>query len=144
MQQFESRQKDFERKEKGLELINAVRTNDAARAGELLDEPASGLDLSVQDDSGMSCLHHVARLVNPGIMYNILGRPPPHLANLVTYFGKTPARWLPMNCLADQPHSEFRGADFTHCGVLLAEHMSPESMMHFTANDSNVIHVMIS
>lgn len=69
----------------------------------------------------------------------------PELANAVTYYGKVPSSWLPINCIVDTPPpTPYNRRD--HCRIVevLMTAMSKESLKHVTGRNGTAIHTLVA
>ena len=61
----------------------------------------SEINLDFVDGSGMTCLHHAARLCLVDLTTAFVERKP-QLVDALTFVHKTPSKWTALQCLADQ------------------------------------------
>ena len=92
---------------RGRDLVMAAQRLDRVVVEELLG--AANVSFDMVDDTGMSALHHAARLVKREWVTQLLEKAP-STVNVVTHYARTPSSWTVLNCAADVPkrknHSE--------------------------------------
>jgi hypothetical protein len=127
----------------GQILLFALQCGNDAGVDELLAlHPSSEtLDYSAQDESGMTCLHYAARLVNPVWYEQCRDRHPSNM-DVRTYWSRTPARWSVLNCISDTPRSRDESTRMAMVTMVLdmLEHMKPEVIGNKTRFGTNCIH----
>ena len=85
------------------DMIRAFQQCDEERIIALSYKSAEECDYRYMDDCGMTVLHHAARNCMLEVAERIVETAGQDLVNAVTFTNRNPARWTPLQCLADTP-----------------------------------------
>jgi ankyrin repeat protein len=131
--------------EKGQLLLTALQRRDEDLVEELLGEDHKMVNFEALDQSGMTALHHAARLVRKDWVDALLCRQP-SLIDKITHFARTPSNWSVLHCAADVPRAQSDELRAVHVAVMvqLVEAASTTTICHKTGFGTTIVHQLTS
>jgi len=132
---------DTHRRNNGQQLMIALQRHDEQRVESFLSLGEDEVHYATEDDSGMTCLHYAARLVNSRWVQRLLNYSPSS-ANAITFYARTPSQWSVLNCVADvpKPKTQIERDEHTTIVLLLVGYMSREAILNVTKHGTTCLH----
>ena len=144
-QEYNQKRLGQKRDQLGADLLVAVQRNDEPEVEKLLWHESDVLNYTALDSSGMTSLHHAARLVNKRWFFMILDKCPENV-DVVTFLNRTPSQWTLLNCLADVPRQKTNFARSEHWEMFMeaADLVTCETALSATGYGTTWAHQLTS